>query len=131
MHSSSIEFTRHIYKVEEVQSSGTVYKMAETLELHRPKLPESIKRENDQGKHNGSGFNHWLRLKINGKWDDKKKTGLRPFDDIYYGDILSRDKRNLVVIHISEDQHLFVIDYFNGYYPFKRDEFLCNHPRFF
>lgn len=135
---TGIEYRRHIYKVDNVLTSYTIYKLQRVLnqELVSVKdtnslLPSLVRVEPYEGRSNATGIKHMLRGRNVSKWAKNILTGLRPTikEGVYYGDHFT-GKKNFLVIHFSENRETLVIDYFRGFnpdYPRFRENLISQH----
>ena len=120
MFTGKIEYQRHIYKVEKVLPSYTVYGLVDVSNTERIKMSGFVRLEPFRGKSNTLGASRILRGYEGARWAKKTITGLRPTtkDGVYYGDHKNGCK-NLLLFQVSESGDTLIIDYFNGFYPFN------------
>lgn len=118
MFTGNIEYIRHIYKVEKVLPSYTVFGLVDVSNTERIKIPSFLRIEPFRLNTNTHGTSLILRGREYAKWASKTITGLRPTtkDGVYFG-THTNNLPNLMLFQISECGDTLIIDYFNGFYP--------------
>lgn len=117
MSSQGYDYIRHIYKVEKVLSSYTIYGLVEASNTLCIKLSTFVRLERFRGNPKESSLQLLLRGRDATKWASRSITGLYPIlqTNLFYGAHKTNGSKNLLVINIYDDT--MVIDYFNGFYP--------------
>ena len=118
---TGIDYIRHIYKVDRVLKSYTIYELQSVSQRQkntRPLLSHILRIEPFRGKSNATGIEELLRLREPSRWAEKSLTGLRATikSRVFRGD-QNNGLKNLLLIQLSESRDLVVIDYFRGFYP--------------
>lgn len=115
------DFIRHIYKVERITKTYTVYELVETQNGNSI-LPTLCRIEDFQGKSNVKNIDKYFRIRTCTNWQKSemvtalKKTSTK---NLFYGDKLFKGKQNLIVFIFNEDHSQVIIDYYRGFYPYS------------
>lgn len=132
MFTGSPEYIRHIYQVDKVLKSYTVYSLKSASDSSRIKLTPSVRLEPFRGKSNTSGVSVLLRDREPHRWAKNTLTGLRPTSckSVYYGDHINGNQKNLMLFKLTDNSRTLIVDYFNGFYPNHKgilDAIIQNH----
>jgi hypothetical protein len=114
----NVEIIRHSYKVERAKKVYTVYQLVKPQQ--KIELTDLIRIEKFRKYSNGSGFDHYLRLRNTTNWKTSEQvTGLFKTEcpNIFYGDRIHSGKKNLLVFQFSKEPERLIIDYYKAYYP--------------
>lgn len=119
MFTGTPEYIRHIYQVDKVLRSYTVYSLKEVSDSSRVKLSDLVRLEPFRGKSHTSGVCVLLRDREPNRWSKNSLTGLRPTDRnaVYYGDHVNGNQKSLILFKLVNNSTKMIVDYFNGFYP--------------
>lgn len=112
------QFVRHIYKVEKVLKTYTVYHL-ETVQQGTNQLTEKLRIELYRGYSDAAGIEYYLRLRDTGNWSScEKVTGLRPTNrTLVFDGNRKKGSKSLLLFQFSKDRQTLIIDVFRAFYP--------------
>ncbi|WP_291071876.1 MULTISPECIES: hypothetical protein [unclassified Empedobacter] len=113
------DFFTHIYKVNHEVKTYSVYELDKSR-TDKSLLTDILRVETYNGKSEAKGIDKYLRLRTSSNWTTSEKvTGLRPtsIKNVFYGNRIVNDKRNLLIFVFSDDYKWLKIDVYRSFYP--------------
>lgn len=126
------QFVRHVYKVEKVLKTYTVYQL-DKVQQGTNRLTEKLRIELFRGYSEATDIKYYLRLRDTGNWDScEKVTGLRPTNlpQVFHGN-RKKGTKSLLLFQFSKDRQTLIIDVFPAFYPTHKGiliKIIQNHP---
>jgi hypothetical protein len=113
------DFIRHVYSVNSVLKTYTVYSVKEVN--GNQQLPDILRIEKYAGKSNATGIDDYLRIRTATSWNKSEQvTGLRPtgIPRLFHGNRKNEScPKTLLIFGFNNDRSELFIDVYRGFYP--------------
>ena len=113
---------QHLYKVERVTKSYTVYELESCLEQF---LTTLIRIEEYRKDSNSTGIQEYLRLRDESSWNKSSLiSGLRPTSkpNLFYADAeegkINGNSKTLIMFYFDKPKERLIVDVYKDFYPY-------------